>query len=273
MYSGTTISNHSGNWFGVHQKVNRSSRRSLGTHTQLKHFPSLKQIQYFEGRNGPDGIKTKSPGKDEPWHYYDPFDPDDHELISLITDQYTNLKTALKAKDEERAAFEAAWLSHALVDGLTPAHHYPYEAEMEEIRGEPKETRTTHKDKLMAKGETPTETIKKTWKLHGPGGLMSTHVMFEGGVAATLAPSKIKFGNPSKEELEHAANVGIEQYFMENARKVAMLDMYEYFYRKGWTTKLARQTRNELAPVIVKTVTAGWYLALKEAGMVSSPKS
>ncbi len=33
-----------------------------------------------------------------------------------------------------RASFEAAWLAHALVDGLTPAHHYPYEEKLLEVQ-------------------------------------------------------------------------------------------------------------------------------------------
>ncbi len=268
MYSGTTMFNHSGNWLGVHQKVNRASWRSLSTRTQLKNFPSLKQIQHFEGRNGPDGIKVKSPAKDEPWHYYDPFDPDDTGLVKVISEHYENLTQALATKDIEKSAFEAAWLSHALVDGLTPAHHYPYEEELESIRGENKDTRTTVKGKLLMKGKSKKETVKKNWQMYGAKGLMTTHAMFEAGVVMTLAPSKIKLGNISDEELSRACRVGIEEYFMRSAREIAMLDMYEQFYKKGWTTKLARQTRNSLAPIIVKTVTAGWYCALKEAGMV-----
>ena len=89
----------------------------------------------------------------------------------------------------------------------------------------------------------------------------------------TLAPSKIKLGNPSDKELAHAIDIGIEEYFMQSAREIAMLDMYEQFYKRGWTAKLARQTRNSLAPIIVKTVTASWYCALKESGMASKVKS
>lgn len=273
MYSGSTLNNHSGNWLGVHQKVNRSSRRALATHTQLKNFPTLKQILYFEGKNGPDGVKSKSPAKDEPWHYYDPFDPDDTELIGLVTQHYNDLVGSLKEKCLQKAAFDAAWLSHALVDGLTPAHHYPYEEELESLRGDEKESRDTIKEKIIIRGETKRDTLKKNWQMWGAKGLMSTHGLFEAGVAMTLAPNKIKKGNPTNDELTEAEKVGIEEYFMRTAREIAMLDMYEQFYKRGWTAKLARQTRNTLAPSIVKVVTAAWYLALKEAGMVAKPKS
>ena len=32
------------------------------------------------------------------------------------------------------AAFEAAWLAHAVTDGFTPAHHEPLEEQLEGLR-------------------------------------------------------------------------------------------------------------------------------------------
>src|SRR5690606_5123358 len=154
MYSGTTFTNISGNLLGVHQKFNRTARKMLSKIAETNGFPSAKVINHFEGRNGPDGVKAKSPAQDEPWHYYDPYDPDDTQLLTIIEGHFRNLVKELKEQDEEKAAFEAAWLSHALVDGLTPAHHYPYEAELERIRGAGKETRNTIRNKLIIKGET-----------------------------------------------------------------------------------------------------------------------
>ena len=67
---------------GVHQKIDRVARMHiqplLPAHTD---FPSSKEILHFEGKNGPDGIKSKSPAKDEPWHYYDPTDSKDIKII------------------------------------------------------------------------------------------------------------------------------------------------------------------------------------------------
>src|SRR4051812_28292720 len=87
-------------------------------------FPSWPQIKHFEGINGPDGIKTKSPGHHDPGHLYDP-ETGAGEIPQLIKDHYRNLVTTLRLKDTVRAAFEAAWLAHYLCDGLTPAHHFP----------------------------------------------------------------------------------------------------------------------------------------------------
>ena len=101
---------------------------------------------------------------------------------------------------------------------------------------------------------------------------MSTHALFEAGVAMTLAPNKIKKGNPTPDELSHFIEIGYREHFMQTAREIAMLDMYERFYRRGWTSKLARDTRNILAPSITKVVVAAWYQALKEAGMTGKVK-
>jgi hypothetical protein len=102
---------------------------------------------HFEGKNGPDGIKRKSPAKDEPWHYYDPLNPNDTTLLQMIEGHSDNLVKALRRQNNEKAAFEAAWLAHAVVDGLTPAHHYPLEEKIEELWGYPKELRQTIREK------------------------------------------------------------------------------------------------------------------------------
>lgn len=272
MYSGTSFTRVSGGMLGVHQKVNRAARKELSKLSSTKNFPSVRLINSFEGRNGPDGVKVKSPAIDEPWHYYDPFDPDDTELLSIIRDHYDSLVEGLKAKNHDKAAFEAAWLSHALVDGLTPAHHHPYEEELEEIRGESKETRTTYKEKLIAQGEKPTETLKKNWMLWGAKGLMTTHHLFEFGTAMILAPNKVKAGKPDERDIAKAKKIGLEEMFMQAARRVAQEDMYEYFYQHGWTLKLSGWIRNQLAPEMVKTTSIAWYLALSESGMANPPK-
>src|SRR5690606_10212914 len=135
MYSGTTLRNKSGRVMGVHQRIDRLARRGLMTLLPKRsYFPTAREILHFEGLNGPDGIKRKSPGQDEPWHYLDPADLEDNGLRTMIADHMYNLTVALTNDNRQRAAFEAAWLAHAITDGLTPAHHYPLEEKLEELR-------------------------------------------------------------------------------------------------------------------------------------------
>ncbi len=273
MYSGSTLTPLSGRILGAHQKFDRVARSHL--EKVLKNnsvFPKSRQILHFEGKKGPDAIKRKSPAVDEPWHYYSPFDDDDSQLIELIRDHYNNLVKELKAGNNERVAFEAAWLAHALVDGLTPAHHYPYEETLEELRGESLETRTTIAKKLVIDGDTKREKIKNNWKVWGPKGLITVHGLFEFGVATIILPLTMKESVPTDRELKMVQEIGVTELFKRTAREIAILDMYERYRKRGWTTKLVYDVRHKLAPSITQTVCLTWYAALVEAGLVKPAK-
>jgi hypothetical protein len=263
MYSGTTLRTASGNVMGAHQRIDRIAKRHLRrVMPRRAFFPTMREILKFEGRDGPDGIKRKSPARDEPWHYIDPTDPTDTGLLDLIDDHMVNLERALLKRDSVRSAFEAAWLAHAIVDGLTPAHHYPLEAKLEELRGgEGLETRNSLKSKLVLPGETRRHQIKNNWEFWGAKGVMTTHGFFEFGFATTIASLKLDSAVPTKNELIRAKQEGIRPLFIETMHHIYSLKMYETFHKKGWTRALARQTRLDLAPTIVKMVTLAWYTA------------
>ena len=109
----------------VHQKIDRVARKNIEPILpDWCDFPDIKNILHFEGKNGPDGVKRKSPAVDEPWHFINPDDPDDTALLGMIDGHIGNLARALRTNNSERAAFEAAWMAHAITDGLTPAHHF-----------------------------------------------------------------------------------------------------------------------------------------------------
>ncbi|HSX44767.1 MAG TPA: hypothetical protein VLF39_01485 [Candidatus Saccharimonadales bacterium] len=270
MYSGTTLTKMSGRLMGGHQKIDRVARNHLAKLLKDNSvFPKTKAILQFEGRNGPDAIKRKSPAKDEPWHYFSPFDENDSQLIELINGHYQKLVQELKAHNNERVAFEAAWLAHAIVDGLTPAHHYPYEKKLLELRGgEGLESRNSIKEKIVMPGVTTSQKVRNNWKMWGPKGLFTTHGLFEMGVATIIAP--LGFGDvmPNKEDLKELEDIGLIERFKHTAREIAVLDMYGLYYKKGWTPKLAYQVRHRLGPAMVQMVTLAWYSALIEAGLV-----
>lgn len=257
----------SGRVIGAHQKFNSVARRQLTKLGVPKDaFPTIGRILHFEGKNGPDAIKRKSPAKDEPWHYFDPFDEGDKQLLEMINDHYDKLVAALKKGNKEKAAFEAAWLSHALVDGLTPAHHYPYEKKLTELRGGSGiHSRTTIKDKLIIQAETAREKFKKNWKMWGPRGLMTGHGMFELGIATLVKPLAFGEALPTKRDRNEFAKIGIAEWFKRAAREIAVLDIYHKYIDDGWTPKLAWQVRHKLGPIIVQTVTLAWYQAIVDA--------
>jgi hypothetical protein len=263
MYSGTTLRNSSGQIMGAHQKLDRVARRALEQLVPGSNFPKIREILHFEGRNGPDGIKSKSPGQDEPWHFYDPTNPDDTRLTDMIIRHSRNLTTALKAGELEKAAFEAAWQAHAIADGLTPAHHLSSEKWLA-MRGADTVAATSVKDKLIirSEGDSASEMLAKNWEMWGAGGHITTHGTYEWGVATTIAPLRLKAGYPTSAECRHVLDVGIVPIFTQAAKDIYELKMYDRFMRKGWTRKLARETREVLGPQVVKVIALAWYEAL-----------
>ena len=270
MYSGTTLTRYSGRILGAHQKVDRFARRHLTTLLDDDAlFPGIKLILHFEGKNGPDAIKRKSPARDEPWHYYSPFNRDDSKLIDLIKDHYTQLVRQLKRNNTERVAFEAAWLAHAIVDGLTPAHHYPYEEKLTELRGgKGIEDRVSIKKKLIIPGVTAREIVKNNWKMWGPKGLFSTHAFFEMGTAMLFLPLTFNDALPTKLDIEQLKKLGIIEIFQNTAKEIAVLDLYDIYYKRGWTPRLGNKVRKVLGPSLVRTVTLAWYSALIDSGLI-----
>jgi hypothetical protein len=270
MYSGLTLTKFSGRMIGAHQKFDRVARKHLEKLLPDNSlFPQTRTILQFEGKNGPDGIKRKSPAKDEPWHYYSPFDNNDSQLIELITDHFNSLVKELKSGNKERSGFEAAWLAHALVDGLTPAHHYPYEEKLIELRGgEGIETRTTIKEKWIFPGDTKTQRLKNNWKVWGPRGLFTAHGAFEMGIAAIIKPIGFSDAMPTREDLQIIDKLGIAEVFERTAREIAVMEMFDTYRHKGWTPKLVRQVRQKLGPMIIRTITLAWYAAMVEAKLV-----
>jgi hypothetical protein len=254
--------------FHAHQKLDKAAYKHLANLLPADHpFPTVKQVLNFEGPRGPDGAKLKRLKSGQPWHFVDPLDANDTDLHGQIHGHYQGLVNALGQNDDVRAAFEAAWLAHALVDGLTPAHHFPYEAELSRLRGgEERDSRRGLAGRLYVKGDTVTKSVLQSTKLVGPKGLLTTHAMFEAGAYAIILPLRFKKAAPSQTDIESIKAEGVIDVFKQTAREVAELNLYERFYALGWTQPVSRDVRRELAPRMVRMVTLAWYAAYLEAG-------
>lgn len=252
--------------FHAHQKIDRVARRNLSALEPLVYFPSIKQILKFEAGRGPDGAKLKRhKHSDQPWHFINPENGESSEIHAEINFHYLGLIEALKQKDQTRAGFEAAWLAHALVDGLTPAHHYPYEEELEDLRGAHRDTRKGLTGRLYVKGGSVTKTVKKSVKLIGPKGLITSHAMFEAGAFTIIAPLRLTKTVPDSKDIAQYSQQNLVDYFNTMVDEVNNLNIYERFCKMGWTQSVARDVKKELAPRMAKTVTLAWYSAVQEA--------
>lgn len=254
---------NTGRIIGTHQKIDRVARKHLRRYLQKDaEFPKINEILHFEGLRGPDGVKLKSPGRDEPWHFIDPAKPAG-VLLESIHQHTNNLAEALGRQDMVRASFEAAWLAHAVSDGLTPAHHEPLHKQLHEIKKHDSGGRATkvRSKIIMTGGGSSKEFIKNNWQYWGAKGVMTTHTLFEAGVAAAAKPYSFKTGLPSPHEIQQVVDEGFETVYLRLVTEVASLGMYTSFKETGWTSKLARQTNTELLPRIIMAVTLAWYAA------------
>jgi len=247
MYSGFVSKNKASSRLVVHQRFNAAAYHIIHDQLRSDAFPGLKRLHHFEGINGPDGLKVKSPGVQDPSHMYDPA-KDEGILPELIGKHYNGLVDSLRAKDRVRAGFEAAWLAHFVVDGLTPAHHYPYDAKKEEILGSDSEYGV----------------LLKSWHWFGAKGVMSTHMNFEMGIASMLVGTRLRF---ALDDLlwQDANRLGYMEFFKRETREVYKLGLYDAFYQKGWTQSLARTIKKQLAPHSVQVLAIIWLMADHEA--------
>lgn len=260
MYAGTTVGKNSGNIIGVHQRIDRIARRNIQSLVaEQPLFPSIKQILHFEGNNGPDGVKRKSPSIDEPWHFIDPNKDDDRSVLEMIADHQYNLAVALKAHNTERAAFECAWMAHAITDGLTPAHHFPLADKIEELFGMPHHLRSSVKEKNIITGTNRRDTFAKNWQYWGKGGIFMNHFMFEFGVATAIIGDSYERVSVSKNDITELKLLGYEAVFKKILQQVVALGTYDTYTEHGWNRSLARTIKHSLLPLIVKAVMLGWY--------------
>ena len=264
-----------GRLVGTHQKLDKAARRTLSNFLKRgAFFPTSKESVHFEGNRGPDGLKRKSPGIDEPMHFILP-DNDDGRLWHYIENHSANLKKALQEIQEDdikafedgtevRAAFEAAWLAHVITDGLTPAHHFPYEQAVSELMSDQEYVKIFGQPiKGIMKGDSLTESAVKNWRYWGHNGYMSKHIAFEYGVALIATAEGWDAIKPeiSPEDL---ANLDFKEEFYKSLHKIHSLDMYTRFRESGWTSALGKESKNILLPEIVRAITLGWYACLPE---------
>lgn len=251
---------------GTHQKLDQLARRTMTPFLKKDDFfPSSKEILHFEGRRGPDGLKLKSLGIDEPEHFINP-DETHPALVEEIKNRYFNLKVAIATKNRARAAFEAAWLAHFITDGLTPAHYYPFHEAVDEMMGEKEFLKIFGKPVGgLMRGNSFREAAKNNWKYWGINGLMSRHVAFEVGVnlVVSTTPSSRMIPVISEKDLE---NFDLEREFYTFLNEITNLNLYGRFAKDGWTPKISQEVEKLLIPSILRLITLSWLSALKQKG-------
>ena len=148
-----------------------------------------------------------------------------------------------------------------IVDGLTPAHHYPMGEKIKELWGKEHDTRSSIKQKGIIKGENGRDTISKNWQYWGAGGVLTKHFNFEMNVAAAISTAKFKSFKLKKSDLEDLKRRGFNSIYLDSINKIYSLKMYDSAIQSGWTRILTIQTRKYLIPEMIKMVCLAWYQA------------
>ena len=91
--------------------------------------------------------------------------------------------------------------------------------------------------------------------------------MFEFGVATSIKTSRFQAPLITSQWLEQHEGESLEKVFVDTMHEVYDMNMYERFWKEGWNTRLARETRETLIPKICIVVAYAWYLAYQEAGL------
>ena len=272
MYSRATPFQKADKIAGTHQKIDRAARLVLNNlikqhfKNQHVHFPSINEILRFEGNGGPDGIKTKSPGKDEPWHFVDPYG-DLSQMFNYVENHLVNIAKALIEENYVRASFEAGWMAHAITDALTPAHQYPMTDKIIEISGKTPEERNKIIKKMFISGENWRKRIINNWEYIGPKGVMSSHMLYEMGIATMISSTAAKkiAKSPSEEDLKLVLNGDFFKVFEQKIKAVADKKYYDRYLHKGWTATLALETKKDLLPEVVSMVALGWLEGIRRS--------
>ena len=198
-------------------------------------------------------------------HFIIPED-DDGQLLEYISNHHYNLVQALRAGNQTRAAFEAAWLAHAITDGLTPAHHVPLSDYKEQLMTNKEFVKVFGAPiKGIMHGKNFLQTARHNWLYWGAGGGMSRHIAFEYGLAVMATALPLKRLSPKNFKVSMAEPVDLRREFYRSLDQIVKLDMYSRFKREGWTAALAIDAQEVLFPTVVRTVTLAWLSAAQAA--------
>jgi hypothetical protein len=258
MYSYIPLTKHFSP-FGDHQRFNRLAYKQLRKILPDDFFPDIKSILHYEGKRGPDGTKF---GDEScvPDDFINPADALESSMMDRVMEHYQLLVDALKSHDKDQSSYQAAWLAHTLVDGLTPAHHIPYNEMLTELAEHHKNRSSI--GRMYIKGDSTRDTISRTNKLMGPKGMLMKHTLFEFGAALSM-----QFFQARNVQILRGAGsrVSLPQFYAKAVGRVAKLNMYSRFEQTGFSLPLVVDSRRTLGPTMVEVVSTFWYHASQEA--------
>jgi hypothetical protein len=147
---------------------------------------------------------------------------------------------------------------------MTPAHHFPLHAKIDALASDPCHRPDQSRRRLSRSGAPKIGNIRRCWAIWGAKGLHTTHQNFEIGIATALLLQPIR-ATLNLSQLAEARRVGPVEFFKAQALEIAQLNLYERFYKRGWTADLGRLVKRQLAPQTAEVIGIIWLLACLES--------
>ncbi|MBP6005741.1 hypothetical protein KA531_02470 [Candidatus Saccharibacteria bacterium] len=238
---------------GIHQKMDKIAYQVMTKYANQElgagqyFFPELRDVIYFEGYNGPDGLKVKKGSKKyDKHHLWEPKTGQGY-LMEWIEHHYHSLVATLNNQDTIDSGFEASWLAHYLGDIVTPAHHYS-------------------KDLLYTEGKLANQKfgvkLKEQYRVTKN---FTDHIIFESGIASSLVMKRFNHIEFSQEILKSLENIGVTATINNLALSIQDQGLYEQYLKKGWSPKLYQLIREQVVDQGIQLISAIWYFALLES--------
>jgi len=264
MFSRTLLSDKKSEKIATHQRLIRIARhQTIPLLPANVDFPTAKQMIRFEGANGPDGLPGKHSITDEPHQFIDPA-KNDKKLFQHIKNHLYNAHQAYKRKNQTRFAFELAWLSHMVIDGLTPAHQQPFKDKLKELDPRTAEEVNSLLKRIFMPGASFRDIFEKNWQRLGPRGLGTNHILFEAGIDFIVMPIRPR-SYPNSITVDDIKKVKAGRFldlYWKSIQEISKLRMFERYEESSWTTELATEVREKLIPVAVRMVVLSWLAAV-----------
>jgi len=250
----------------AHQRLIRASRHAIMPYLPPKAtFPSAQQIIHFEGKNGPDGLASKHAVSDAPSDFINPKKLNG-PLFNEIKDHIYNAHIAVKRQNDIRLNFELAWLSHLVIDGLTPAHHQPLKEQLKTIDSRTEEEVNSRIKRVVYTSSDPIEALVNNWKRLGPRGIGTNHVTFETGIDFLIMPLTPRYLagkiTVTTAQLKKVKSGHFLDLYKKAILKIDSANLFERYEQSSWTTNLATDIRELLIPTAIHMVVLAWLAAI-----------
>ncbi|OGY85147.1 MAG: hypothetical protein A3G01_00975 [Candidatus Kerfeldbacteria bacterium RIFCSPLOWO2_12_FULL_43_9] len=239
--------------FSTHHIVNKLAYQAIFQRRRFSfmHFPSLSDIQTYEGYRGPDGlwIRKQMPTSQ---HAYNPVNGEGNAL-SVISSEYDLLQSSL-TNDPRTAARSAAYLSHFIVDALDPAHHIGNFKSRD-----PVPVYDDWSDPFL-------DMRQSFWK-----NIRNRHFFFELCSAFYLWRSQHLFLRVPRRPLQFRHKKFYKPQllllFKKRVQYVNRFRIYERFFIRRHRIQVKRQILSFLFPLMIRSVSLFWMHAIQQASL------